>query len=81
MSTPVKSIRKYCLDFCCCGSAHEVRLCPNTDCALYPFRLGTNPNFRRAKQARGELHDLEGVHAEPPRYLPTPEQPGQSRRV
>ena len=41
--TPVKAIRAKCLD-CMCGSAQEVRLCPVTDCSLYPYRLGHNPN-------------------------------------
>ncbi len=39
---PVKAIRQNCLD-CVCGSAQEVRLCPSTDCPLYPFRFGSNP--------------------------------------
>ena len=33
------AIRAKCLD-CCGGSAHEVRLCPCSKCALYRFRLG-----------------------------------------
>lgn len=43
MSTPVKAIREYCLK-CCCYSAQEVKLCPDTKCPLSPFRLGKNPN-------------------------------------
>jgi hypothetical protein len=41
--TPMKAIRLKCLD-CCCGSAHEVKLCAATQCPLYPFREGKNPN-------------------------------------
>lgn len=41
--TPVKAIRAKCLD-CMCGQANEVRLCPSTDCSLYPYRFGKNPN-------------------------------------
>jgi len=41
--TPVKAIRLKCLD-CCCGSAHEVKLCVATQCPLYPYRFGKNPN-------------------------------------
>lgn len=41
--TPVKAIRAKCLD-CCCGSAQEVKLCPITDCPLYPYRMGHNPS-------------------------------------
>ena len=41
--TPMKAIRAKCLD-CCCGIAQEVKLCPITDCPLYPYRMGHNPN-------------------------------------
>lgn len=41
--TPVKAIRKKCLD-CCCGSSIEVKECVLTDCSLHPYRLGKNPN-------------------------------------
>ena len=41
--TPLKAIRLKCLD-CCCGSAHEVKLCTTEKCPLYLFRLGKNPN-------------------------------------
>lgn len=40
--TPLQAIRQNCLD-CCCGSAHEVKLCPCTKCPLYTFRFGRNP--------------------------------------
>ena len=38
----LKAIRSYCL-WCVCGSAHEVKLCPSTPCALWPFRFGVRP--------------------------------------
>lgn len=41
-STPLKSIRAYCLG-CCGNKAPEVRACPSTNCALYPFRFGHMP--------------------------------------
>lgn len=41
--TPIKAIRAKCLE-CMCGQATEVRLCPITDCSLYPYRMGHNPN-------------------------------------
>lgn len=44
--TPVKAIRAKCLD-CMCGSSNEVKLCPATDCSLYPYRLGHNPYIKR----------------------------------
>ena len=42
--TPMKAIRAKCLE--CNGTANEVKLCPCTDCALWPFRLGKNPNIK-----------------------------------
>ncbi|SVD98284.1 uncharacterized protein METZ01_LOCUS451138 [marine metagenome] len=40
--TPVKAMRKKCLD-CCCGKVKEVRLCPAVECALWPYRFGRRP--------------------------------------
>ena len=37
-----KAMRIKCLD-CCGDSANEVRLCVAVDCALWPFRMGTDP--------------------------------------
>ena len=45
---PVKAIRLKCLD-CSCDNPNEVRECPVTDCALYPFRMGTNP-YRQKRE-------------------------------
>jgi len=40
---PVKAIRAYCLD-CCNWQAYEVTHCTRTQCELYPYRMGHNPN-------------------------------------
>ena len=40
--SPLKAIRLKCLE-CSCGSSYEVKLCPATKCALYPFREGRDP--------------------------------------
>jgi hypothetical protein len=45
---PLKAIREKCLD-CCCGNAAEVRKCTAADCALWPFRMSTNP-FRKKRE-------------------------------
>ncbi len=42
--TPLKSIRAKCID-CSGGSLKEVRLCPVTDCPIFPYRMGKNPNL------------------------------------
>lgn len=40
--TPLKAIRKKCLD-CSCWQPKEVKLCSLTECPLYVFRFGKNP--------------------------------------
>lgn len=40
------AVRTKCLD-CCAGEASEVRKCVATSCALWPFRMGSNPLARR----------------------------------
>jgi hypothetical protein len=52
--TPIRSIRKKCLE-CCCGSSKEVRLCPVTGCAIYPYRMGCRPSAETLKT----LSDLD----------------------
>lgn len=47
--SPLRSIRAKCLD-CSGGNRAEVRLCTVHRCALHPFRMGRNPNRRRAAQ-------------------------------
>lgn len=38
----LKRIRWKCID-CCCGSAHEVRMCPSESCPLWALRFGHYP--------------------------------------
>lgn len=55
--TPIKAIRAHCLD-CMCGQVNEVKLCPCTDCPLYPYRMGHNPNIQKrelTEEQRAEL--------------------------
>lgn len=41
--TPLKAIKKHCLE--CSGyEKKEVRECKITECVLFPYRLGSNPN-------------------------------------
>ena len=47
--TPVKAIRRKCLD-CCCGSSKEVGLCTVVTCSLYPYRFGKNPSRKGTRQ-------------------------------
>lgn len=39
----LKSIRAKCLD-CSCYQDNEIKFCPITQCALFPFRFGKDPN-------------------------------------
>jgi hypothetical protein len=53
---PLKAIREKCLD-CCCGNAAEVRKCAATDCALWPFRMGSNPFRKKRKLSATEKRE------------------------
>ena len=47
-ATLLQAVRAKCLD-CSCYQPSEVRLCPATRCALWPFRLGKDPNPSKAR--------------------------------
>lgn len=54
---PMAAIRAKCLD-CAEGQTAEVRLCPITQCALHPFRMGSNPHRKQRElsdEARAAL--------------------------
>lgn len=57
IKSPLKAIRLKCLD-CSYNSSNEVRLCPVTDCILYPFRFGKNPFRKRKEYSTEELEYL-----------------------
>ena len=52
--TPIKAIREKCKD-CMCDQLNEIKLCPITDCALYPYRLGKNPNIKKREYTDEQL--------------------------
>ena len=54
--TPIKAIRKHCLD-CCCNSSNEVKLCQVESCALHPFRFGENP-YRKKRELTEEQMEM-----------------------
>mgnify|MGYP001191059478 CR=1 FL=1 len=53
--TPIKAIRKKCLD-CTCGQVLEIRKCPVIECPLYPYRMGRRPDHSTIVSLK-ELHD------------------------
>ena len=61
--TPMRAIRAKCLD-CTCGSAQEVKLCPITDCSLYPYRMGHNPNRKGKGGNAGHFAKKSAVERE-----------------
>jgi len=52
--TPLKAIRAKCLD-CSCWQPKEVKLCPDAECTLYPYRFGKNPNRSGIGNLRGRF--------------------------
>lgn len=56
-TSPLKAIRAKCLD-CSCNQINEVKLCPVTNCALYPFRFGKNTFRQKKVYTEAELSEL-----------------------
>jgi hypothetical protein len=57
ITNPVKAIRAKCLE-CSCGSTAEIKDCPVTECALYPFRMGKNPYRQRREMTEEQKQVL-----------------------
>ena len=49
--TPIKAIRAKCLE-CCENISIEVKRCESTNCPLFEYRMGKNPNIKRAVKNR-----------------------------
>lgn len=55
---PLKAIRARCLD-CMCGQYSEVRLCPSTQCPLWPYRMGHRPEYKGSQAEESLENDDE----------------------
>jgi hypothetical protein len=56
--TPLRSIRRKCLD-CCCGSSQEVSLCPVHSCSLHPYRFGKRPGTVKREATPAQIERLK----------------------
>jgi hypothetical protein len=69
----LKAIRTKCVD-CSGGSADEARKCTVLGCALWPFRMGTNPhrdtsNYSGASLAKARKIKASSIKSVPPATL------------
>ena len=55
--TPIQAIRKHCLE-CSSGSSHEVKNCVITNCPLYPYRFGKNPQRKGIGNRRAVIKKI-----------------------
>jgi hypothetical protein len=56
--SPLRAIRRRCLD-CCCGSSQEVSLCPVHNCSLYPYRFGKRPGTVKREATPAQIERLK----------------------
>jgi len=56
-TTAIKAIRQFCRE-CVCEDMDWIRNCPSVRCALYPFRLGKNPNISEGSRAKSREQAL-----------------------
>jgi len=61
--TPVKAIRKKCLD-CCVFQPIEVRLCSAVNCPLYPYRHGKRPSTIKKREIAKQFSEKRGAIGE-----------------
>ena len=61
--TPLKAIRRKCLD-CCCENGQEVRQCAVTQCPLHLFRFGKNPSRAGIGRSGGDFPHSRSDSAE-----------------
>lgn len=80
--TPIKAIRAKCLD-CCCGQVNEVKMCPCSDCSLYPYRFGKNPKLKGRtnkgsfpQKTAAQPTDFERVTSSEGSYTPSTQEGG-----
>ena len=59
-TNPVKAIREFCVDCCCCGSTSAVKECTSVNCALYHFRFGKNP-YRTKRELTEEQKEAAKI--------------------
>ena len=55
---PLDTIRRKCID-CSYGSSYEVKLCSVSNCVLYLWRFGKNPNPSKRKVSPKSLSNLK----------------------
>ncbi len=80
-NTPLRAIREKCRD-CCVGDLTEIRLCEIVDCALHPFRFGSNPSRKGIGGSTAKLADHlseEGIVDLPPEFDEEP--PTQREKI
>lgn len=56
--TPLKAIRAKCID-CSADQLSEVRYCSVTDCPIFIYRFGTNPNRKGIGNLNGSFPQSE----------------------
>jgi hypothetical protein len=66
----LKVIREKCLD-CCCYQPSEVAKCTAVKCALWPFRMGSNPFTNRMGQPEALLKKSPSMPSNSERGAPS----------
>ena len=62
--SPLKSIKKYCKEQCCCGDTKSWKECTRTECYLYRYRLGIGNKKLNEKHSSGALDSIKTEHSE-----------------
>lgn len=55
---PLKAIRTFCVEECCCGNYNFAKTCVDNKCPLFAFRLGKNPYRKQRTLSDEQKKDL-----------------------
>lgn len=65
IKSAIKCIRDFCVHQCCCDDSVYVRECPSngkngaTNCALWNYRMGKNPNVSDERKEKMKQNALK----------------------
>lgn len=55
--TPIRAIRIYCREICCCGDLNSWKQCTFVSCPLFGYRLGKRPKIAHKTVHHAKKHE------------------------
>jgi hypothetical protein len=68
-SAVLMAVRRYCVECVGDGGFDEVKFCPATDCALWPYRFGQTPRQVKERDLLDKTHFQHGARFGPEKMV------------